>query len=84
VIEGVRVRYRHRYRSPALRIEANAFLRPPRAAAEAFGYEDGYVPLPDGPGLGIEIDEEAVAERAGPHGWHNPVWRHADGSVAEW
>ena len=49
-----------------------------------FEYRDGYVSLPDDPGLGIEIDEDAVRERAGDVDWHNPVWRHADGSVAEW
>jgi galactonate dehydratase len=37
------------------------------------------------PGLGVEIDEERVlhASRNAPD-WHNPEWRHADGSVAEW
>ncbi|WP_276254043.1 galactonate dehydratase [Halomontanus rarus] len=49
-----------------------------------FEYEDGYVDLPDAPGLGIEVDEDVVRERAGEVNWHNPVWRHDDGSVAEW
>jgi galactonate dehydratase len=49
-----------------------------------FEYQDGYVDLPDGPGLGVEIDEAVVRERAGDVNWHNPVWRHEDGSVAEW
>ncbi|MES0882760.1 galactonate dehydratase [Roseibium sp. SCP14] len=50
-----------------------------------FGYEDGFVSIPDGPGLGVEIDEEYVKERAKTgHRWRNPVWRHEDGSVAEW
>ncbi|WP_132058566.1 galactonate dehydratase [Halorussus amylolyticus] len=49
-----------------------------------FEYRDGYVELPDGPGLGIEVDESVVRERAGDVNWHNPVWRHHDGSVAEW
>ncbi|WP_394739428.1 galactonate dehydratase [Natronococcus roseus] len=49
-----------------------------------FEYRDGYVSLPDGPGLGVEIDEDVVRERAGDVDWHNPVWRHDDGSVAEW
>ncbi len=50
-----------------------------------FAYEDGFVRIPDGPGLGIEINEAYVAERAQEgHRWRNPVWRHADGSVAEW
>lgn len=50
-----------------------------------FEYVDGMVAIPTGPGLGIEIDEEYVIERAAVgHRWRNPVWRHADGSVAEW
>jgi len=37
------------------------------------------------PGLGVEIDEEVVVERARSAGeWRNPLWRHEDGSVAEW
>ncbi|MEV4360844.1 galactonate dehydratase [Nonomuraea sp. NPDC049625] len=37
------------------------------------------------PGLGIEVDAAAV-ERAAERGhrWRNPVWRHPDGSFAEW
>jgi len=37
------------------------------------------------PGLGITVDEEAVqrADRVG-HRWRPPVWRHEDGSPAEW
>ncbi|MBF0889454.1 MULTISPECIES: galactonate dehydratase [Gluconobacter] len=50
-----------------------------------FSYVDGHVAIPDGPGLGIEINEEYVkAKAAEGHRWRNPVWRHADGSVAEW
>ena len=50
-----------------------------------FAYEDGHVRLPDGPGLGIEVNEDYVIERAETgHRWRNPIWRHADGSVAEW
>ncbi|MDX7987608.1 galactonate dehydratase [Xenorhabdus sp. 12] len=37
------------------------------------------------PGLGIEIDEEQVIFRSqNVADWRNPLWRHADGSVAEW
>ncbi len=45
----------------------------------------GHVERLTGPGLGIEIDENAVraADRRG-HAWRNPGWRHADGSFAEW
>ena len=50
-----------------------------------FHIENGYIrPLP-GPGLGVQIDEERVIEASkNAPDWHNPVWRHADGSVAEW
>jgi galactonate dehydratase len=50
-----------------------------------FDYKDGYVKIPDGPGLGIEIDEGFVRQQAAVgHDWKNPLWRHDDGSVAEW
>jgi len=50
-----------------------------------FAYEGGYVAIPGGPGLGIEINEAYVSERAKVgHRWRNPLWRHDDGSVAEW
>jgi galactonate dehydratase len=46
---------------------------------------DGYIAALPGPGLGVEIDEERLrAAAADPPHWRNPVWRHADGSVAEW
>jgi galactonate dehydratase len=55
------------------------------ADPSVFEYSDGYVDLPEEPGLGIAIDEEHVREQAGAvDDWHNPVWRHDDGSVAEW
>ncbi|MBJ9968954.1 galactonate dehydratase [Burkholderia seminalis] len=57
------------------------YLRNP----EVFRYEDGFVAIPQGPGLGIDVNEEKVREMAKTgHRWRNPVWRHADGSVAEW
>jgi galactonate dehydratase len=46
---------------------------------------DGYLPIPDGPGLGIAIDEAAVRDvHKDRHRWRNPVWRNQDGSFAEW
>ena len=52
---------------------------------EVFTYEDGMVKIPTGPGLGIEVNEAYVKERAAEgHRWRNPVWRHRDGSFAEW
>ena len=50
-----------------------------------FAYRNGYVPILKGPGLGIEIDEALVRKAATTgHAWKNPVWRNADGTVAEW
>jgi len=50
-----------------------------------FDFHRGYCERPTKPGLGIEVDEAAVkraAERA--HRWRGPLWRHPDGSFAEW
>ncbi|MEK4564215.1 galactonate dehydratase [Alkalihalobacillus sp. FSL R5-0424] len=48
-------------------------------------YKDGYVNIPDKPGLGIEVNEEHVRKMAETgHNWRNPIWRHKDHSVAEW
>jgi galactonate dehydratase len=52
---------------------------------EDFRIENGYIkPLPK-PGLGVVVDEQRVIEasRNAPD-WSNPLWRHPDGSVAEW
>lgn len=55
------------------------------ADPSVFDYQDGYVNIPENPGLGIEINEQVVAERAKEgHRWRNPVWHHEDGSIAEW
>ncbi|GLO66880.1 MULTISPECIES: galactonate dehydratase [Oceanobacillus] len=52
---------------------------------DVFTYENGYVTIPDGPGLGIEVNEEYVIEKANDtENWRNPIWRHKDGSIAEW
>jgi galactonate dehydratase len=48
-----------------------------------FDYEDGHVDLPEGPGLGVQVDEDALRAAEEPD-WHNPIWRHEDGGVAEW
>jgi galactonate dehydratase len=52
---------------------------------EPFTIVDGYLAVPAGPGLGVTVDEKALreADRSG-HAWRNPVWRHEDGSFAEW
>lgn len=50
-----------------------------------FAYSDGHVQIPSGPGLGITVNEEYVRKMAAEgHRWRNPVWRHRDGSIAEW
>lgn len=50
-----------------------------------FDFLDGHVARPVGAGLGIEIDEVAVRQAAAiGHAWRPPLWRHEDGSVAEW
>jgi galactonate dehydratase len=48
-------------------------------------FVDGHIERLTSSGLGIEIDEHAVraADRRG-HAWRSPVWRHPDGSYAEW
>ncbi len=56
---------------------------------EDFALEDGYIKPFTRPGLGVEIDEERVVEASREFverglDWRNPVWRHADGSIAEW
>lgn len=52
---------------------------------ELFHYENGYVAIPQNPGLGLDMDEEMV-ERVSLEGlvWTNPRWRNYDGTIAEW
>ena len=46
---------------------------------------EGYLPVPEGPGLGVEIDEAAVREAdKDRHRWRNPIFRTKDGAFAEW
>jgi galactonate dehydratase len=50
-----------------------------------FQFVDGYAALLTGPGLGVQVDEAAVARAAEiGHRWRNPVWRADDGSFREW
>ncbi len=52
---------------------------------EIFEYDKGYVKIPQLPGLGVIVNEDLVREKAAkPTDWHNPVWRHEDGTIAEW
>ena len=51
---------------------------------EPFEVENGYIPLPTKPGLGIELDEAALADKI-DHDWRNPETYDAfDGSVVDW
>jgi galactonate dehydratase len=49
-----------------------------------FEIVDGYIAVPQGPGLGIELDEDALADKAYDGSWETPRLWHADGSVADW
>lgn len=52
---------------------------------EIFAYKDGYAKIPEGSGLGIEIDEEKVVEMTSrSKNWKNPIWRNEDGTLTEW
>jgi len=47
--------------------------------------KEGFLKIPNGPGLGVEIDEDKVrAANQAPHRWRNIIWRLDDGSYAEW
>ncbi|MEV4582426.1 galactonate dehydratase [Nonomuraea jabiensis] len=48
-------------------------------------FVDGHIERLTAPGLGIEVDDQAVrsADKKG-HAWRSPTWRHPDGSYAEW
>jgi galactonate dehydratase len=49
-----------------------------------FTVHNGYLDLPTGPGLGIELDENAMADKLN-HDWKNPEAYDADdGSVTDW
>jgi galactonate dehydratase len=49
-----------------------------------FMVRKGYLDLPTGPGLGIELDEEALADKIG-HDWRNQeTYDEDDGSVVDW
>jgi galactonate dehydratase len=49
-----------------------------------FVVKDGYLQLPTGPGLGIEVDEDAIKDKMG-HDWENrQTYDPRDGSVVDW
>ena len=49
-----------------------------------FVIKDGYIDIPDGPGLGVELDEEALKDKIYDGKWTTPRLYHEDGSVADW
>lgn len=51
---------------------------------DPFVIENGYIAVPEKPGLGIELDEEAIADKIYDGKWDTPRLYHADGSVADW
>ncbi len=49
-----------------------------------FTVKNGFLDLPSGPGLGIELDENAMADKIG-HDWRNPQAYDADdGAAVDW
>ncbi|WP_019554705.1 galactonate dehydratase [Propionispira raffinosivorans] len=52
---------------------------------EIFQYKNGFVDLPNKPGLGLEINEDLV-KKVSAEGlvWTNPKWKNYDGTHAEW
>jgi len=51
---------------------------------EPFKFQGGFVELPTGPGLGIELNEEALADKIG-HEWRSRESYHPDdGSAVDW
>ena len=52
---------------------------------QPFVVKDGYIELPQGPGLGIELDEEALADKITEDEWRNPqTYAPDDGSAMDW
>ncbi|MEV7621305.1 galactonate dehydratase [Microbacterium sp. NPDC089321] len=52
---------------------------------EPLRFVDGCFERLTAPGLGIEVDESAVRDATSRwQPWQNPLWRHPDGSAAEW
>ena len=52
---------------------------------EIYRYHQGFIELIREPGLGVQVNEERLAEaEKGCKTWKNPVWRNDDGTIAEW
>jgi galactonate dehydratase len=51
---------------------------------QPFVIQDGYIGVPQKPGLGIDVDEGLMQEKLYDGTWETPRLWHADGSVADW
>ena len=51
---------------------------------DPFVIKDGYIDVPSAPGLGVELDEEALKDKIYDGKWTTPRLYHEDGSVADW
>ena len=50
-----------------------------------FAIHEGYVKAPQGPGLGIEVDEDKIRQIAAEtEPWQPKVFYGEDGSIREW
>jgi galactonate dehydratase len=71
--------------SLGIHYNANSDLLDYLVDPSVFAFAESSVARLTAPGLGIEVDEAVVRKAAEKgHNWHNPIWRHADGSLAEW
>lgn len=51
---------------------------------QPFVLNDGFLELPQGPGLGIELDDDAIDDMRYDGKWRVPLVYHDDGSLADW
>lgn len=52
---------------------------------EIFQFKDGFLDIPTGPGLGLQLNEDLIEEVSKEELiWTNPSWKHYDGTIAEW
>ncbi len=68
---------------PNFLIQEFASLGEEGILGEPFRIEEGYVRVPSGPGLGIEVREDVLRE-IGSEDWDNPVVEGPDGSLRDW
>ena len=51
---------------------------------DPFVIKNGYIDVPTKPGLGVELDEEALKDKIYDGKWSTPRLYFEDGSVADW